>query len=108
MFDALYQKTALYRGTGVVLFHLAPDTGIQYCLFENQLKAERIRELYESADDLNGNRASIPSTYLGGLHAIEQQGGSRRHVLTVRERVHLCGETRKKHLHFPVSQGTVK
>jgi hypothetical protein len=38
---------------------------IRYCLFENQLKGERIRELYESADDLSGNRESIPSTHLG-------------------------------------------
>jgi hypothetical protein len=72
MFDALCQETAPYRGTGVVLLNLVPDTGIQNCLFENQLKAERIRELYESADDLSGNTASIPSTHVGGSHAIEQ------------------------------------
>jgi hypothetical protein len=74
---------------------------IRYCLFENQLKVERIRELYESADDLSGNRASIPSTHLGGSHAIEQQGRGRRCVPTVREQVHLCGETRKNTFIFP-------
>ena len=84
MFDVLSQETALYRGTGVVLLDLVPDTGIRYCLFKNQMKVERIRELCESADDLSGNRASIPSTHLGESHAIEQQGGGRRCVPTVR------------------------
>lgn len=37
----------IYRATGAVLIDLVPDTRIQYSLFKDPLKAEKIRELYE-------------------------------------------------------------
>jgi hypothetical protein len=51
----MYKRCGIYRATGVVLMDLVQDTQIQYSLFEDPLKAEKIRELYEAVDALSGH-----------------------------------------------------
>ena len=101
LFDGLYRKGVLYRATGIVLADLEPDREIQYSLFEDPLRAERIRELYEAADEVAG-RYGKHALHLGGSHAIEVRGKGRRGDPTVRERTRFRGETRRKHLELPI------
>jgi nucleotidyltransferase/DNA polymerase involved in DNA repair len=101
LFDHIYDEKQLYRATGIILLDLILDTPIQYSLFENPLKAEKIRELYEAADSLSGKYGKH-TLHLGGSHLIEEIGRGRRGELTVREQTRLYGETRRKHIGLPI------
>jgi nucleotidyltransferase/DNA polymerase involved in DNA repair len=103
LFNDLYRRHDLYRATGVVLIDLVQDTRIQYSLFEDPLRAEKIRELYEAVDALSGKYGKH-TLHLGGSHFIELLGKGRRGAPTVREATLLYGETRRKHLGLPLFQ----
>lgn len=101
LFEHLYDGRELYRATGIILSDLVPDTHIQYSLFEDPVRAEKVRDLYEAADVLSG-RYGKHTLHLGGSHLIEEKGKGRRGVPTVREQTQLYGETRRKHLGLPI------
>ncbi|MBU2055202.1 MAG: DNA polymerase IV [Proteobacteria bacterium] len=101
LFNDLYRRYDLYRATGVVLLDLVQDTRIQYSLFEDHLKAEKIRELYEAVDSLSGKYGKH-TLHLGGSHPLEVLGKGRRGAPTVREQTLLYGETRRRRLGLPL------
>ena len=101
LFGFLYREGKLYRATGVVLLDLIEDVNIQYSLFENSLKIEKIGQLYKAADTLS-NKYGKHTLHLGGSHPINQLGKGRRGVPTVREQIRFPGETRRKHLGLPI------
>jgi len=101
LFDQLYEEKEIYRSTGIVLIDLVPDAPIQYSLFEDPLKAEKIRQLYEAADILSGKYGKH-TLHLGGSHPIEVFGKGRRGAPTVREQTRMYGETKRKHLGLPI------
>ena len=103
LFNEMYRRCEIYRATGVVLLDLVQDTPIQYSLFEDPLKAEKIRELYEAVDALSGKYGKH-TLHLGGSHPLEVFGRGRRGAPTVREQTQLYGETRRKHLGLPLFQ----
>ena len=107
LFDDMYRPRQLYRSTGVVLLELAPDTCIQYGLFEDPLRAERIRELYGALDSLSGKYGKH-TLHLGASHPIEVLGKGRRGEPTVRQQTKLFGETDRKHLGMPLFHGEVR
>jgi hypothetical protein len=73
----------LYRATGIVLMDLVQDTRIQYSLFEDPLRAEKIRELYEAVDAISGKYGN--TLHLGASHPIESC--RKRHTPSVREKM---------------------
>ena len=77
LFNGMYKRYGLYRATGVVLMDLIQDTRIQYSLFEDPLRAEKIRELYEAVDALSGKYGKH-TLHLGASHPIEVRGKGRR------------------------------
>ena len=101
LFDQLYEEREIYRATGIILLDLVPDTPVQYSLFEDPVKAEKIRQLYEAADTLSGKYGKH-TLHLGGSHPLEVLGKGKRGVPTVREQTRLCGETKRKHLGLPI------
>jgi DNA polymerase-4/DNA polymerase V len=52
-FQNLYQHRSLYRQTGVVLSGLVPESGIQYTLFDDTTKIEKMGRIYESIDEIS-------------------------------------------------------
>ena len=66
LFDSCYRPRDIYRATGVVLLDLEPDANIQYSLFDNPLQAEKIRDLYNVADEL-GQKFGKHTLHLGSL-----------------------------------------
>ena len=50
LFESCYRTRELYRATGVILLNLAPDSNIQYSLFDNPVQAQKIKTLYNVAD----------------------------------------------------------
>jgi DNA polymerase-4/DNA polymerase V len=103
LFNGMYKRYEIYRATGVVLMDLVQDTQIQYSLFEDPLRAEKIRELYEAVDALSGKYGKH-TLHLGASHPLEVRGKGRRGTPTVREQTQLYGETRRKHLGLPLFQ----
>lgn len=101
MFEGLWRKGNLYRATGVVLIDLSSHAYVQYSLFEDALKAEKIRELYHAVDELSGKYGKH-TIHLGASHPIEQFGKGRRGEPTVREQTKLYGETKRRHLGLPL------
>jgi nucleotidyltransferase/DNA polymerase involved in DNA repair len=69
--------------------------------FEDLLKAEKIRELYEAVDALSGKYGKH-TLHLGGSHPLEVFGKGRRGAPTVREQTQPYGETHRRHLGLPL------
>ncbi|MBN1470704.1 MAG: DNA polymerase IV [Syntrophaceae bacterium] len=101
LFDSCFCPKDIYRATGVVLCELEPDTNIQYSLFDDPLQAEKIRSVYNVADEL-GRKFGKHTLHLGGSHLIDKSGKGRRGSPTVREQTQLKGETRRRHLGLPL------
>lgn len=101
LFDSCYSPKDIYRATGVVLIDLEPDSTIQYSLFDNPPQAEKIKDLYNAADEL-GQKFGKHTLHLGSSHLIEKLGKGRRGTPTVREQTQLKGETRRRHLGLPL------
>ena len=100
-FQSLFRENELYRATGVILLDLAPDDKRQYSLFEDPVKAEKIKDLYEAIDAVS-SKYGKHTLHLGGSHAIETIGQGKRGVPTVREGTRLFGETKRQHLRLPI------
>ena len=101
LFNSCYSPQDIYRATGVVLLDLEPDTNIQYTLFDNPIQAEKIKDLYNVADEL-GQKFGKHTLHLGSSHLIDKLGRGRRGEPTVREQTQLKGETRRRHLGMPL------
>jgi DNA polymerase-4/DNA polymerase V len=101
LFDDMYRPEGVYRATGVVLMELAPDSKIQYTLFEDTIRAERVRDVYKVMDEVS-EKYGKHSLHLGASHFIEAVGKGKRGEPTVREQTQFLGETRRRHLGFPI------
>ena len=101
LFESCYRPQELYRATGVILLNLAPDSNIQYSLFDNPVQAQKIKTLYNVADVL-GQKFGKHTVHLGSTHLIEKMGRGRRGLPTMREQTILKGETRRRHLGLPL------
>ncbi len=106
LFEELFRPRDLYRATGVVLLDLVQETPAQYSLFEDPLKAEKVRGLYRAVDALSG-RYGKHTLHLGGSHPLEVRGKGRRGAPTVREQTLLFGETPRRRLALPLLQAEV-
>ena len=101
LFQAVHEPGRLYRSTGVILLDLKPDRTIQYNLFEDPLKVERVERLYEAAD-LLARKFGKHTLYLGSSHPLEREGAGKRGNPTARSKTRLPGETHRKHLGLPL------
>jgi len=101
LFDDMYRPRELYRATGIVLMELAGHANIQYGLFEDAVRAERVGDLYRVADEI-GAKYGKHSLHLGASHLIEKRGPGKRGEPTAREQKSLFGETRRKRLGIPL------
>jgi DNA polymerase-4/DNA polymerase V len=101
LFVDMFNRQDRYRATGIVLADLVRDAQTQYSLFEDPLRAEKVRELYGAMDALS-EKYGKHTVHLGASHPIEVFGKGRRGRPTVREQTRLYGETRRKHLSLPL------
>jgi hypothetical protein len=88
LFKGMYRRHKLYLANGIVLMDLVQDAWIQYSLFEDPLRAEKIRELYEAVDAISGKYGKH-TLHLGASHPIEVRGQGRRGMPTIREQTQL-------------------
>ena len=52
-FNHIYQRIGFYRQTGVVLAGLVPESEIQYTLFDDTAKIEKMSRVYNAVDELS-------------------------------------------------------
>lgn len=107
LFAQCYSAKELYRATGVILLDLESDANTQYTLFDNPIQAEKIKDLYNVADEL-GQKFGKHTLHLGSSHLIEKLGKGRRGQPAVREQTQLKGETRRRHLGLPLIHIKIK
>ena len=100
-FDSLYRKDILYRATGVVLMEMCSDLPVQYSLFDDAVRVDKVMSLYEAMDEIS-HRFGKHALHLGGSHGIEVMGKGERGESTVRESTQFFGETKRQHLGLPI------
>jgi DNA polymerase-4/DNA polymerase V len=100
-FHDIYRKGILYRATGVVLMELCSDLPVQYSLFDDAVRVDKVRTLYEAMDEIS-QRFGKHTLHLGGSHVIEVLGKGKRGESTVRESTQFFGETKRQHLGLPI------
>jgi len=101
LFVDMYRSQRLYRATGIVLMELSPDTNIQFGLFEDAIKAERVQDIYKVMDEVS-EKYGKHSLHLGASHFIEVFGRGKRGEPTAREKTRFPGETKRRHLSIPI------
>ena len=101
IFVDIYRSQDLYRATGIVLMDLTKDANIQYTLFEDALKAERVCDIYRVMDEVS-EKYGKHSLHLGASHFIEVFGRGKRGEPTAREKTRFPGETKRRHLSIPI------
>ena len=101
IFVDIYRAQDLYRATGIVLMELTKDANIQYTLFEDTLKAERVHDIYRVMDEVS-EKYGKHSLHLGASHFIEVFGRGKRGEPTTREKTRFFGETKRRHLSIPI------
>jgi len=101
LFNSCYNPQEVYRATGVVLLDLKTDTNTQYTLFDDPIHGEKIKTLYNAADEL-GKKFGKHTLHLGCSHLIDKLGKGRRGNSTAREQVQFKGETHRCHLKLPL------
>ncbi|HXX58803.1 MAG TPA: DNA polymerase IV [Thermodesulfovibrionales bacterium] len=102
-FHHIYRHGCLYRQTGVVLAGLMPDNSIQYTLFDDRARIEKMSRIYSTLDLLSEkfgkyavhHAASLP-TKLQALHEGE------RGDVPERKTGLLKGENKRQRLGLPV------
>jgi len=102
-FQELFEQKALYRQTGVVLSGLVAESGIQYTLFDDATKIEKMAKIYESIDQLSQkygkhavqHGASLP-TKMQAQHEGERGDVPKRKAALFR------GENKRQRLGLPL------
>jgi DNA polymerase-4/DNA polymerase V len=83
------------------MLDLEPDINTQYTLFDNPIQAEKIKGLYNVADEL-GQKLGKQSLHLGSSQLFDILGKGSRGSSTNREQTKLKAETRRRHLGLPL------
>jgi DNA polymerase IV len=107
-FEDLFDPSAAYRATGVILLKLTEAYYGQLDLFGETIRMQRLSNLYESVDTLR-EKYGKHTVFLGAsflAHQSAQHDGERGH-LPERRREMLPGETARKRLGIPMFMGEV-
>lgn len=102
LFDRCYRSSEVYRATGVVLMHLAPDRAQQYTLFDDPRVIERESKLYEVVDVLSDRYGKHTVSAGTGLFLNKRKVPSSRAVRPERKQDLLPGENFRQRLNLPL------
>lgn len=107
-FDQIFNERELYRATGVMLFNLEEDVIKQLDLFNEALRAEGLRKLYRSIDEIN-EKFGKHTVYLGTSFMANDQPQhlEERADLPDRKKISIKGETKRQRIGIPMFMGVV-
>ena len=102
-FRHVYRPRTLYRQTGVVLAGLVPEAEVQFTLFDDVTKIEKMAKIYESVDSLSekyGKHAIKHGASL--LTKLQSQHEGERGDTPKRKTEMFRGETKRQRLGLPM------
>jgi DNA polymerase-4/DNA polymerase V len=107
-FKRLCDPRERYRATGVVLLHLESDDMLELDLFGEGLRVEKLKQLYQSVDEIR-ERYGKHTLYLGSSHPANEfaQHLGERGDIPVRRLALQKGETPRRRLGIPTFLGSV-
>lgn len=102
-FQQLFQPRTLYRQTGVVLAGIVPEAGVQYSLFDDTAKIEKMARIYDCVDELSRRFGKHAVQHAASLPTKQQaqHEGERGDVPTRRGNL-LKGENKRQRLGLPM------
>jgi DNA polymerase-4/DNA polymerase V len=102
-FAQVYQPRTPYRQTGVVLSGLVAESGIQFSLFEDTTKIEKMAKVYESIDELSRKYGKHTVQHGASLPTkLQAQHEGARGDVPVRKTDLFKGETKRQRLGLPL------
>ncbi len=107
-FDGFFNERELYRATGVMLFNLEEDRIKQLDLFNEVLRADSMKKLYQSIDKIN-EKFGKHTVFLGTsfLANSTPQHNKERADQPERKNLTFKGENRRQRIGIPMFIGTV-
>ncbi len=102
-FKHLYQPKALYRQTGVVLAGLIEEKSVQYTLFDDTTKIEKMAKIYESIDRISRKFGKHTIQHAASLPTkLQAQHEGERGDVPARRAILLKGENKRQRLRLPM------
>jgi len=102
-FQEVFEPRSLYRQSGVVLAGLVAEEGIQYSLFDDTTKIEKMAKLYESVDEISRKYGKHTIQHGASLPAkLQAQHEGERGDVPVRKNTLFKGENKRQRLGLPV------
>jgi DNA polymerase-4 len=102
-FQEMFQPHALYRQTGVVLSGLVAENGIQYTLFDDTAKIEKMARIYESIDHLSRKYGKHTVQHGASLPTkLQSQHEGARGDVPLRKTDMFKGENKRQRLGLPL------
>jgi DNA polymerase-4/DNA polymerase V len=102
-FEQVYNEAIPYRLTGVVLGGLMPESKVQFTLFDDAARIEKMEKIYHSIDELSARFGKHTIQHAASLPAKRQvQHEGDRGDIAARKRDLFRGENRRQRLGMPM------
>jgi DNA polymerase-4/DNA polymerase V len=102
-FGQVFESRALYRQTGVVLSGLVAESGIQFGLFDDTTKIEKMARVYSVVDEISAKYGKHTIQHAASLPTkLQAQHEGDRGDVPVRRADLFKGETRRQRLGLPL------
>ncbi|MCK9420851.1 MAG: DNA polymerase IV [Nitrospirae bacterium] len=102
-FGQVFQSRTLYRQTGVVLSGLVAENGVQFGLFDDTTKIEKMARVYSVVDELSAKYGKHTIQHAASLLTkLQAQHEGERGDVPIRRADLFKGETRRQRLGLPL------
>jgi len=102
-FERVFEPKSLYRQTGVVLSGLVPETGIQYSLFDDMARIDKMSKIYESMDKISQKYGKHTIQHGASLPTkLQAQHEGERGDVPARKTALFKGENGRQRLGLPI------
>jgi DNA polymerase IV len=102
-FAGIFTKGVLYRSTGVVLTGLVPESSVQYTLFDDVTKIEKLSRIYGAMDELSEKFGKHTISLVSSLPVkLQRQHEGERGDVPKRKTELFKGENKRQRLGVPV------
>lgn len=102
-FSSIYRPGTLYRQTGVVLAGLTADSAVQFTLFDDTARIEKMARIYSAVDELSQRFGKHAVQHAASLPAkLHAQHDGERGDMPKRKSALLKGENQRQRLGLPM------
>jgi len=102
-FKRIYRHDTFYRQTGIVLAGLVPETGLQYTLFDDPARIEKMSRIYHAVDELSRKFGKYTVHHAASMPTkIQLQHEGERGDVPVRVTDLFQGENKRQRLGLPL------